>query len=72
MNAVDISGAFDAVCGRHILENIEKAGVEGIYVETAKQLLTGRVVEYESLIGMLNRVSKTGCPQGAPPRRVCG
>ena len=62
--AVDISGAFNAVSGRHILANIEKSGVEGIYVEAARQLQTGRVVEYESLIGLLSRVSKTGCPQG--------
>lgn len=45
--ALDISSTFERMGWMHVLKNVEKAGARRCYLQTIKQLLIGRRVEYD-------------------------
>jgi hypothetical protein len=58
--SIDISGAFDNVCWRIIMKNLEKANLENKYLKAAQNLLIDRTLDINNKIFKSSR----GCPQG--------
>lgn len=58
--SIDVSGAFDNISWKHILNNISRSGIEKQYLLSAENLLIDRKIYINSNLYDTIR----GCPQG--------